>query len=151
MRPLNVARHVSFRSHAAKNWAFIAVLVISNTLGNLFLGLGMKSMPEFDTPRLLNYFTALLTNLWIIAGVALLVIWMLAQLSMFTWADLSYVLPVTASSYALTAILGKFFLGEHISLTRWIGIAVISMGVLLVAETPPWTHLEPPRPEEEEP
>jgi hypothetical protein len=40
---------------------------------------------------------------------------------MFTWADLSYVPPMTASAYAFTAILGKFFLGEQISAERWAG------------------------------
>ncbi len=66
---------------------------------------------------------------------------------MFTWADLSYVLPMTASAYAFTAILGKFFLGEQISAERWAGIALISFGVVLVAETPPWTHTSPPQEE----
>ncbi len=61
---------------------------------------------------------------------------MFAQLSMYTWADLSYILPVTASGYVITAILSKFFLAEHISPSRWIGVVVISLGVMCVAHTP---------------
>ena len=55
---------------------------------------------------------------------------------MFTYADLTYVLPVTSSGYILTVILSKVFLGEHISMARWLGTIVISFGVLLVSETP---------------
>jgi uncharacterized membrane protein len=61
---------------------------------------------------------------------------------MFTWADLTYVLPVTASAYVLTAILSKFFLHEQISVSRWIGIVLISFGVLFVSGTPERTKPE---------
>ncbi len=133
-----------------KNRIFIALLVVSNTLGNLFLGFGMNQMPEFMASTGLRYIGAFLTNAWLVSGVALLALWMVAQLSMFTWADLTYVLPMTASAYAFTAILGKIFLNEQISPARWMGIALISFGVILVSETAPWSHAEPPPPEEEE-
>jgi len=64
---------------------------------------------------------------------------MFSQLTMYTWADLSYILPVTASGYVVTAILGKFFLKEQISTFHWIGVVIISFGVFFVAETPPDT------------
>ncbi|MES2220374.1 MAG: EamA family transporter, partial [Acidobacteriota bacterium] len=69
--------------------------------------------------------------------------WMVTQLSMFTWADLTYVLPVTASAYVITAILSKVFLHDQISISRWVGIALISLGVIFVSETPPRTKPEP--------
>jgi drug/metabolite transporter (DMT)-like permease len=136
------------RRSKLKNRIFITLLVVSNTLGNLFLGLGMKGMPDFESVSILSYTRAFLSNAWILGGIGLLIIWMLAQLSMFSWADLSYVLPVTASAYVFTAVLGKFFLDESISIARWAGIVLISLGVVLVSETPPWTHLQPPKEEE---
>lgn len=136
------------RHKRLKNLVFITLLVVSNTLGNIFLGLGMKAMPEFEPGAVLRYTLGFLTNTWIVAGLVLMIIWMVAQLSMFTWADLSYVLPVTGSAYVLTAILSKFFLGEQISTARWAGIVLVSFGVLLVSETPPWTHSQPPPPED---
>ena len=123
-----------------KNRIFIALVVISNTVGTVLLGYGMSQMPDFAPHVALSYIGLFLTNPWIVFGVLLLMVWMAAQLSMFTWADLSYVLPVTASYYILTALLSRFFLGERISVTRWAGIAVISLGVMLVAETPPGTE-----------
>lgn len=120
-----------------KNRIFIALVVISNTIGTVLLGHGMSQMPDFAPDGALRYIASFLTNPWIVFGVVLLMVWMAAQLSMFTWADLSYVLPVTASYYILTALLSRFLLGERISATRWAGIVVISLGVMLVAETPP--------------
>jgi uncharacterized membrane protein len=132
-------RQHSAAQATAKNRIFIALVVVSNTLGTVLLGRGMTQMPDFALGAL-TYISRFLTNSWIISGIALLIVWMVAQLSMLTWADLSYVLPVTASYYILTAIVSRFFLNERISLTRWIGIAVISFGVMLVSHTPRRTH-----------
>jgi drug/metabolite transporter (DMT)-like permease len=120
-----------------KNRIFIVLVVVSNAVGNLLLGNGMKQMPDFQVMSVFGYAVSLFGNLWILGGIALLIVWMVSQLTMFTWADLSYVLPVTASGYILTAILSKFFLGEIVSLTRWAGIVLISFGVVFVADTPP--------------
>jgi drug/metabolite transporter (DMT)-like permease len=58
-------------------------------------------------------------------------------MAMLSWADLSYVLPLTSIGYVMTALAGRFFLHEEISRWRWAGIALIVMGVTLVARTAP--------------
>jgi drug/metabolite transporter (DMT)-like permease len=123
-----------------KNRIFILLAVLSNSAGNLFLAIGMKHMPDFQAVSILSYLASLMTNSWIVIGTALLIIWMVTQLSMLTWADLTYVLPVTAAVYIVTAILSRFFLDEHVSSIRWAGVVVISCAVLLVAETSPRTQ-----------
>ena len=125
-----------------KNRVFIVLIVLSNTVGNLFLGLGMARMPGFLAVSPIHYFVLLATNYWILSGVGLLIVWMVSQLSMFTWADLTYVLPVTASAYVITAALSKVFLHEQISISRWVGIGLISLGVIFVSETPARTKPE---------
>jgi drug/metabolite transporter (DMT)-like permease len=128
------------KASSLKNPIFIILAVLSNSVGNVFLAIGMKHMPDFHAASILNYGASLMTNSWIVIGTALLIIWMVAQLSMLTWADLTYVLPVTAAVYIVTAILSKFFLDEHVSSIRWAGVVVISCAVLLVAETSPRTE-----------
>jgi uncharacterized membrane protein len=119
-----------------KNRLFIVIVVVTNTMGNLLLAIGLGKLPHFSIASIFGYLAAFLSNGWILGGIALVTTWMLSQLSMYTWADLTYVLPITTSSYIVTAFLGRFVLHQHISLTRWIGILVITAGVLLVAETP---------------
>ncbi len=141
MRPLGMAEIVVQRrtQSTLKNAVFVALVVITNTVGNLLLAFGMNRMPDFMATPFLNYLGAILGSFWIVGGTVLLIISMASQLSLYTWADLSYVLPVTASAYVVTAILSKFFLHEHISVNRWVGVAVISLGVMLVSETPAQT------------
>jgi len=135
--------HYIFPVSRLRNRATITFIVITNSVGNLLLALGTRKLPAFDPAALLPYFGVALLNGWILAGVAVLAVSMYAQLSMLTWSDLSYVVPMTASGYILTAILGQLFLSEGVSFVRWAGIALISFGVLLVAETGPRTVHEP--------
>jgi drug/metabolite transporter (DMT)-like permease len=126
-----------------KNALFVALIVFGNTVGNLLLAISMSQMPSFLSTGLEDYIALVLSNAFFLTGTCLITLSMFAQLSMYTWADLSYVLPVTASGYVLTAILSKFFLQENVSISRWIGVVVISFGVFLVAHTPSDTkHLE---------
>lgn len=128
---------------AIKNTIFVAMIVLGNTFGNLLLAISMNAMPEFAKTPWLSYAGLILTTPAFWTGVVLLALSMFAQLAMYTWADLSYILPVTASGYVITAILGRVFLAENPSIFRWIGVVIISFGVFLVAETRPDTkHLE---------
>ena len=138
--------HYIFPVSRLRNRTTIAFIVITNSVGNLLLALGTRNLPAFDPAALLPYFAGALVNGWMLAGVAVLAVSMYAQLSMLTWSDLSYVVPMTASGYILTAVLGQVFLNEGVSFVRWAGIALISFGVLLVAETGPRTVHEPDGP-----
>ena len=106
------------------------VVILSNVLGNFFLSRGMKS------PEPPGVFLTVFLNPWVMLGVSLLILWMLARMTLLSWADLTYVLPVTGLGYVLTALMGRVFLGEHVSLGRWAGIALIIGGVILVGNTP---------------
>jgi uncharacterized membrane protein len=110
------------------------VVILANVIGNFSLTWGMRKTGPgvFDSP--LGYITALFDP-WVALGVCLLLLWMLSQMALLSWADLSYVLPVTAAGYVLAAIAGRLFLQERISAARWTGVALIMTGVVLVGRT----------------
>jgi drug/metabolite transporter (DMT)-like permease len=56
-------------------------------------------------------------------------------MALLSWADLSFVLPVTSIGYVLTAIVGWTLLGEHIGPGRWAGTLLIMGGTALVGST----------------
>jgi drug/metabolite transporter (DMT)-like permease len=49
-----------------------------------------------------------------------------------SWADISYVMPFTAISYLFVALMASFWLGEKVTLERWIGTLLIVIGVIIV-------------------
>src|ERR1051325_10687351 len=90
------------------------VVVLSNVFGNFFMKRGMPA--ELPTP--LAYITVLFQP-WVSLGVVLLILWMLSRMALLSWADLSYVLPVTSVGYVLAALAGTVLLNEQITPRRW--------------------------------
>jgi drug/metabolite transporter (DMT)-like permease len=134
---------VETRSASQRKTAiFLVIAVIANSFGNLLLALGMNGMPSFADTPFSHYMYLLIANPYLVPGTALSAIYMFAQLSLFSWADLSFVVPVIASSYVLTTLLSEFVLGEHVQLGRWLGVLLICTGVAFVARTPPDTKSE---------
>ncbi len=122
---------------SSKTRLFIALVVVSNIAGNSALAHGMKQLGDIgNSPFAL---IGALFHPWVALGVALLILWTLANMALLSWADLSYVLPVTAIGYVLTALSGKYLLGETITLEHWAGIVLITAGVILVGVTAPGT------------
>jgi uncharacterized membrane protein len=121
-----------------KTRIFTAIVVISNVLGNASLSWGMRRMSRLLTVSPATYIEALF-NPWVALGVTLLIIWLLSHMALLSWADLSYVLPVTSVGYVLVALVGRVFLQETISPARWAGIVLIMLGVALVGRTAPRT------------
>lgn len=105
-----------------KTWLFVFLVVVSNTIGNFLLGIGMKQ-PSSNL-------IAALANIWVVAGIALLIFWTLARVALLSWADLSYVLPVTSIGYVLNALAARAFLGETLSWERWAGTLLITAGTV---------------------
>jgi uncharacterized membrane protein len=109
-------------------------VVATNVLGNVSMSWGMKHQNAELGLSPLAYIR-LIFSPWVLLGTLLLIMWLLSRMTLLGWADLSYVLPVTAIGYVLTAILGRYFLGEEISYQGWAGTVLIVTGIILVGLT----------------
>ncbi|HWF10140.1 MAG TPA: hypothetical protein VG297_16850 [Bryobacteraceae bacterium] len=118
---------------AARTRLFTVLTILSNVAGNSFLTKGMQQLGSVgNTP--LALIEALFHPL-VALGVALLIVWTLTHMALLSWADLSYVMPVTAMGYVVTAFAARVFLGENVSIARWTGIVLVTAGVTLVGRT----------------
>ncbi len=121
-----------------KTRLFSAIVVATNVLGNFALSWGMKHGAALDGSPL--SFVLVVFNPWVLVGITLLAGWVLSRMALLSWADLSYVIPVTSVGFVLNAIMGAVFLGETISPMRWMGTLCIVGGTVLVGLTAPKTE-----------
>jgi uncharacterized membrane protein len=119
-----------------KTRLFTLLVILTSVFGNFSLSWGMREVGQLVTASPLAYVRAVF-NPWVALGISLLLVWLFAQMALLSWADLSYVLPVTSLGYVLSAVVGKLFMHERITGGRWAGIALIVAGVMLVARTNP--------------
>jgi drug/metabolite transporter (DMT)-like permease len=112
----------------------LALIVVGGTAGDLALAHAMKHAGhvELSARAMWDAFrrAARLPSMWL--GLALQALAFAALLALLTWADVSFVVPATASSYTAGAAGAKLFLHEHVTTRRWTGVLLISSGVLLV-------------------
>ena len=100
----------------------------------------MKPLPAINLAHPGALIAAVFTP-WIAAGIALLIGFFASYLTALSWADLTFVLPATAFGNVIVALLSRFWLHEPVSLARWAGIALITIGVGFVAHGPSRTEL----------
>jgi len=127
---------VSFRKYLA-----LGAVAVFAASGDVCLARGMRDFGAVSLANISGLLAALL-NPWIILGILLLICFFASYLTALSWADLTYVLPATAISYVLMALLAQQVLHEHVSTRRWIGIALVTLGVGFVAGGPERTTRE---------
>lgn len=119
-----------------KNFLMLSLIVVLQVLGNVLLSRGMRQVGEVNTLDALSLLEAgvhIITNPWIITGVLFLMTFFLSYLAALSRLELSYVLPITALGYAMTALFAWLLLGEKLNIARWAGTLIITFGVFIVA------------------
>lgn len=137
-----------------RQYLILGLVSICAPLGDTCLSRGMTQLPAITLAHPASLIAAVFTP-WIAAGIALLIGFFASYLTALSWADLTFVLPATALGNVIVALLSKFWLHEPISLERWAGIVLITVGVGFVAQGPslterPAAKAELPAIEEEE-
>ncbi|MGC2621436.1 MAG: EamA family transporter [Acidobacteriaceae bacterium] len=138
-----------------RRYLVLAIVAITASCGDTFLARGMKSLPPVPLTHPAALIHALFSP-WVAAGVIFLIGFFASYLTALSFADLTYVLPATSVGYVLTTVLAHWWLHEHVSPWRWLGVLCITAGVGFVTRGPAYTdHAAPaidsPQPEEVRP
>jgi multidrug transporter EmrE-like cation transporter len=117
------------------NYLILAVSVLLAIAGQLLMKHGMNQFGAFPITQIVFKIIPMLMNPWVFCGFvsfALSSIFWLAVLSRFS---ISLVYPMVSLGYVVVACASILLFKETISLTRWIGIAVICFGVFLISRS----------------
>lgn len=119
----------------------ILVMVTCANAGDLLLKRGMTQIGNvpLTSAGLQHAFFASVTSGTIWLAILFLIGFTGSYMLLMSWADYSYVMPAGAFGYALLTLLAVTVLHESVSPRRWIGVALICFGVLLVGLTKPRT------------
>jgi drug/metabolite transporter (DMT)-like permease len=126
-----------------RQYLILGMVALCAPLGDTCLSRGMTSLPDITLAHPGTLIAAVFTP-WIALGIALLIGFFASYLTALSWADLTFVLPGTALGNVIVALLSRFWLHEAISLERWAGIVLITLGVGFVAQGPSLTERPAP-------
>ena len=122
-----------------RRYLILGAVMVGASVGDTFLSAGMKQVGPVSLHHLLTLLIALM-NPWVLGGIFFLGLFFACYLTALSWADLTFVLPATGFGYVIIALLSKFWLHEDISAGRWLGIALITLGVGFVTHGPSYTN-----------
>lgn len=122
-----------------RKYLVLISVTICAAVGETLLSRGMKEIGNVSLHHLPTVIFAI-TNPWVALGILFLLGFFVTYNTALSWADLTYVLPATSLSYVLLAFIARFMLHEQISVTRWLGILLISSGVGFVTRGPALTE-----------
>lgn len=119
----------------AKTLFVMLLATFAGVAGDLFLSKGMKELGDVSTHNLRTilpfaYKVMCTPKIWF--GTACLAGFFFLWLSVLSWAELSLALPLQALTFILGPMMAQMFLGEQVSMIRWAGTVLISIGVVLV-------------------
>jgi drug/metabolite transporter (DMT)-like permease len=118
-----------------REFLFLFLIVAAGTGGELCVTRAMKTIGEvhdFRPAALAQFVLRALRVGWMWIGIGMMALAFFSLLAMLSIENVSFVVPVTALSYAAGAIGAVVFLRERISAQRWIGVLVVCIGVTIV-------------------
>jgi drug/metabolite transporter (DMT)-like permease len=114
---------------------FLFLVVVCGTGGELCVTRAMKTLGEVHDfrPRAIVKFLSRAVRVgWMWAGISMMAVAFFSLLGLLSLENVSYVVPVTALSYAGGALGAAIFLRERVTPQRWLGVLVVCLGVTIV-------------------
>ena len=114
---------------------YVLLIVVPGTGGEMCVSRAMKQVGEvtdFRPQSIARVIGQAMKVPWMWIGLSLMSMGFLALLGVLSIANVSFVFPATALSYAAGALGGKVFLGELVTRQRWLGVLIVCTGVVLV-------------------
>lgn len=111
--------------------------VICNVAAQITLKVGMGRIGHFafHGQSIVPIGVQVITSPWIIGGILIYVVSLVVWLMILSRTEVSLAYPLISLGYVLNALVAYWLLSEPITVLRLCGIAVILVGVFLVAKS----------------
>ncbi|MES2185633.1 MAG: SMR family transporter [Pseudomonadota bacterium] len=121
------------------DFAWVLGGVVLNALAQLLLKAGATAVGPISLaaggPALWRTGLALAFQPFIAGGLACYVVSVVLWIVALSRLEVSVAYPLVSIGYVINALLAWWLLGENVNMQRWCGIAVIIVGVVLVARS----------------
>ncbi|MBM3318326.1 MAG: EamA family transporter [Candidatus Eisenbacteria bacterium] len=115
--------------------ALVLVAVCFSVTGELFLKEGMARVGVVTLPALGQAAARMVRTWQLFAGLGSIGVGAAFWLAALSRVDLSWAYPLLAIGYVLILLFSALILREQVSAVRWLGAALIIIGVILVSRS----------------
>lgn len=117
-----------------KTLLLVMLATLTTAVGEVLLAKGMKEVGDVSQLEWTQMWRmlAMFANPKVLLGVLCMATFFFCYAASLSWAELSLVLPTTASSIVFATVIAYLWLGEDVSSLRWVGVLVIMIGILII-------------------
>jgi len=124
--------------NALRTWSAIAGIVLSSTVGDVLLSRAMRQIGHvgelWRREGLGAALKAIVMHPSFLLALFFMAVSFFGLLLALSWADVSLVVPATASlSYVTNALAARLFLHERVDRRRWMSALLVCAGVAVLA------------------
>lgn len=141
-KKINYGKHPQTVVTKKRNLSMASIILLFASIvlaasGQILLKKGMLEVGMFPgtSGTMLSYYVRAFTNPYVFFGFGFFVISAFSWLLVLSRLPLSLAYPCVAFGYVIVTLASKFVFHETISWIRWLGIAIISLGVFLISRT----------------
>jgi multidrug transporter EmrE-like cation transporter len=113
-------------------FSLLLISVLAGVGGQFFLKLGAGKLGKVEIDNALNHIFSIITTPELLVGLTCYALGAIVYILLLTRVNLSVAAPAISLSYICSVLLGHFWFRESIAFSQIIGLAAISIGVILV-------------------
>jgi drug/metabolite transporter (DMT)-like permease len=112
--------------------SLLLISVLAGVSGQFFLKLGALKLGKVEMGNALSHVLSIITTPELLIGLTCYGVGAIVYILLLTRVNLSIAAPAISLSYIFSVLLGHFWFRESIAISQLIGLAAISVGVILV-------------------
>jgi drug/metabolite transporter (DMT)-like permease len=112
--------------------SLLLISVLAGVFGQFFLKLGALKLGKVEIDNIWNHLLSMITTPELLIGLICYGLGAIVYILLLTRVNLSIAAPAISLSYIFSVLLGHFWFRESIAFSQLIGLAAISIGVILV-------------------
>ena len=112
--------------------SLLLISVLAGVFGQFFLKLGASKLGKVELDNALNHILSIVLTPELLIGLTCYGLGAIVYILLLTRVNLSIAAPAISLSYIFSVLLGHFWFRESIASAQLIGLAAISVGVILV-------------------
>lgn len=117
------------------NYLIMITSILLAVAGQLLMKRGMMAFGTFPVSQLLFNLIPMFMNPYVFFGFACFGLSSIFWLVVLSRLPLSLVYPMVSVAYVLVAFVSFIWFKENVSMIRWLGIAIIIVGVFLISRS----------------
>jgi len=120
-----------------KQFMLIIITVGLNVSGQVLMKQGMESVGAIQgtLAAIVDGLSQAFFSPYVLGGVAAYGLSSVFWLILLSRVELSYAYPALSLGYVIITLVSAFLLGEQVTVTRWVAVLVICLGVVLLSRS----------------